>query len=580
MLIRKIILLLSIVLCTLNVNGQNQVFVDSVLQNMSEKRDTHRLYSLTDLFMEYIYVDYDKARSYAAEHLDIAEELGYPEWKGLSYNLLGTYYNITSNYEASIETFNKAIDAYTEAGDLRYVSLVLNNMSNSNRELGRLEEALENQMQSLKLKEELELNDEDTAPSYWNIGNIQSDIGNLTESNVWYRKALKIYEKLEYEEDVVDLNYNLYLNLKLQDSLDEALPYLYKYIDFKREKNRMNDVAGGLDNLAQLYYEKGDLINAEKYYHEGLDISLKNGEKSLPGIFYRRLANVNLKKGNPDKALRLAFKALEISNETGVDKKKITDYKVISEVYEAKGQYSKALEYYKYYHELNDSILSLDAKNAINELEIKYQTEKKEQEIVIQENKIQILEQKAEIAKIRQWALVVGIIILLVLLTAIYYALKQRLKTQQLEKDKIERELDFKKQELLAFTTQLAHKNEILESLKGNLEEIKTNTQGGDINKVIRSIDFNLNDESTWDSFKTRFEEVHKDFSKNLLNTHQKLTPGEIRLSSLLRMELNSREIANLLNISQEGIKKARYRLRKKLELESDDSLEKHLMQF
>ena len=73
---------------------------------------------------------------------------------------------------------------------------------------------------------------------------------------------------------------------------------------------------------------------------------------------------------------------------------------------------------------------------------------------------------------------------------------------------------------------------------------------------------------------KRYFEEVHKDFNSNVKIKYPQVTSNELRLLALLKMNLSSKEIANILNISAEGIKKARYRLRKKLNITTEDSLQ------
>jgi len=78
--------------------------------------------------------------------------------------------------------------------------------------------------------------------------------------------------------------------------------------------------------------------------------------------------------------------------------------------------------------------------------------------------------------------------------------------------------------------------------------------------------------------FKTYFEEVHNDFISRLKEKHSGLTPREIHLSAYIRMNLSSKEIASLLNITYRGVEISRYRLRKKLELSREVSLSSYLL--
>jgi DNA-binding CsgD family transcriptional regulator len=73
---------------------------------------------------------------------------------------------------------------------------------------------------------------------------------------------------------------------------------------------------------------------------------------------------------------------------------------------------------------------------------------------------------------------------------------------------------------------------------------------------------------------RTSVEDVHKDFNSKVMRNYPDVTNNDLRLMSLLKMNLSSKEIANILNISIDGVKKARYRLRKKLNLSTEDSLQ------
>jgi len=98
--------------------------------------------------------------------------------------------------------------------------------------------------------------------------------------------------------------------------------------------------------------------------------------------------------------------------------------------------------------------------------------------------------------------------------------------------------------------------------------------------KLINTIDFDLKEEDNWENFKNYFEQIHTNFNTTVLEKYPKVTSNDLRLMALLKMNLSSKEIANILNISSEGIKKARQRLRKKLGLTPNDSLEGMIMEI
>jgi DNA-binding CsgD family transcriptional regulator len=138
--------------------------------------------------------------------------------------------------------------------------------------------------------------------------------------------------------------------------------------------------------------------------------------------------------------------------------------------------------------------------------------------------------------------------------------------------------LRLKKNELTTQVLHIAQKNDLLQELKTMIQELKTECPNSTLQKqIISKINIDINNEQSWQRFQNYFEDLHKGFDDKIRTIAPEVSPGELRLIALLKMNLNSHEIASVLNISQEGIKKARYRLRKKLGLESSVSLEEFL---
>lgn len=570
----KFFFLILLAFSSLRANSQDEQLADSLLTLLPAEPDTSHLDIYTDLALEYLYTDHLKAKEYIETYLEIAQQYEAPEYLAFGTNLLGVYYNIVSNYREGLEIFKEAKAMYEELGNRERVSAILNNMSIANRNLGNLEKALQNQMESLAIKEEVGVNDEALAASYWNIGNVLGDIENYTESNAWYRKAEDIYLRLGLKDDLIDVRYVLALNLKDMDSLELAMPIFEEALAHYRMKNYHNSVAGSLDNLGSIFKARGDLQKAEAYYLEALEIAEAHGEESLPGLLYRRLANVYKEKRQYGHALDYAEKALEVSRKTGVRKKMITDYLVLSQITEAMGDPNRSLLYFKAYHALYDSVFAEEKILAMNEMEVKYQTEKKQQEI-------QLLNEKAKRAALIQKGLGGAVAALAALLMALAYAIRQRVRRNRLEKEKLDAEIAFKERELSAFALQLAQKNEVLKDIQGEISGISRNLNGNkELKKVNRKIGYTLRDEDNWELFLQRFEAVHQGYQKKVTEAYPDITPNDLRLMALIKMHLSPKEIASILNLSNEGIKKARYRLRKKLGIETAESLDEFVVRL
>ncbi|WP_265173570.1 triple tyrosine motif-containing protein [Flavobacterium sp. MFBS3-15] len=145
-----------------------------------------------------------------------------------------------------------------------------------------------------------------------------------------------------------------------------------------------------------------------------------------------------------------------------------------------------------------------------------------------------------------------------------------KVKNQQLEQ-----EFENKNRELAASTMNLIKKNELLSMIK---EDLKKSGEGGSIKSVITTINKNINEDDTWDMFKEAFNNADKDFLKKIKKAHPLLTPNDLRLCAYLRLNLSSKEIAPLLNISVRSVEIKRYRLRKKMDLPHELGLVEYIL--
>ncbi|RYY83227.1 MAG: transcriptional regulator, partial [Chitinophagaceae bacterium] len=147
----------------------------------------------------------------------------------------------------------------------------------------------------------------------------------------------------------------------------------------------------------------------------------------------------------------------------------------------------------------------------------------------------------------------------------------------RLQNEKLEAEIAHKNSQLASTAMHLVQKGEMLGRLKDELSRIKKKLDSEvateDFKKVIRILheEEKVNDE--WDNFSHHFDKVHGNFLQALKAQYPALTPNELKLSAYLRMNLSSKEVAQLMNISVRGVEISRYRLRKKLQLPTETNL-------
>ncbi|RAR48879.1 helix-turn-helix and ligand-binding sensor domain-containing protein [Flavobacterium lacus] len=153
---------------------------------------------------------------------------------------------------------------------------------------------------------------------------------------------------------------------------------------------------------------------------------------------------------------------------------------------------------------------------------------------------------------------------------------ENKLKLQDYEKHILEMQVQSKASEVAGKSLSIAKQSEMIESIQRILEEEKNiNTVKTKIKKAIKS---NAINQREWENFEKNLIQSHEEFVQKLTNTYPELTSKDIKLSIYLRMNLSSKEIAPLMNISYRGVELHRYRLRKKIQLNPDESLSKFML--
>jgi DNA-binding CsgD family transcriptional regulator len=199
------------------------------------------------------------------------------------------------------------------------------------------------------------------------------------------------------------------------------------------------------------------------------------------------------------------------------------------------------------------------------------------------------------------WAKVLFMLCFIILFWFLFLLHKKRLKLQanKLEKERkrqlheqriqtkneqLQHDLLNKSKELANSTMNLIQKNEMLTTIKQGLlninPKIKGQTGYKENKKLIRLIDRHLTNNQDWEVFEKNFSQVHDSFFKKLKSDYPSLTPGDLKLSAYLKMNLSSKEIAPLLNISIRGVENKRYRLRTKLQLTPSENLIEVMMKY
>ncbi len=315
-------------------------------------------------------------------------------------------------------------------------------------------------------------------------------------------------------------------------------------------------------NKGMVMLELGRLEEAEALLEEDFQGSLLTGQDLSALNASVALAKLMLKNKNLDRARKYLETADRISDTLYTLQQTILTW---SEYFAIAGDWEQAYYFRKRAHEMEDSV---NQKATTQEF---YRT--REQHSLFQQKELmnQTLLAQETARKAVQRNLIIAICILALMISgfSVIFYLKNR--EQQMVHRRLQERFAENKEELDRYVKRLQHHNELSQGIEEHLRSVSPNIDQEAIRALL--LQFTFSKEEDWEQFKYLFDEVHHDFLHHLQQQSISLTPGEIRLLVLLKLEFNNREIARTLGISLEGVKKSKQRLRKKIQHTADPEL-------
>jgi DNA-binding CsgD family transcriptional regulator/tetratricopeptide (TPR) repeat protein len=322
------------------------------------------------------------------------------------------------------------------------------------------------------------------------------------------------------------------------------------------------------DNICQYYKDQRDFAKAYYYGNKGVELATKYNQQRSLTYAYSWLGQANYFEGKQAKGIALLDSALKIATKLKEPYRVMEIHGHIYDCYISTNDYKNALAHYTRMRVMRDSLKVLDNVKQISELQVKYETAKKDKEI-------SLLNDKAEIEALQRNAIIL-VLILLVTIAALFYIKEKKRKDLLIsEKLLLDEELKNAGLELLYFTENLKQKNEVIEEFKAEIEHLQLqHISAADRENLDNLIKAHIMTDENWDSFKKLFAKVHTGFFDAIKQKFPYITATDARILSLIKLQLSNNEMANMLGITVEGVKKSKQRLRKKIELNKDESIE------
>ncbi|HPE34691.1 MAG TPA: tetratricopeptide repeat protein [Bacteroidales bacterium] len=572
--------------------------ITSDKSNSSEMlSDTAKVNNLVRQADQMICTDAEKSLILLQEALVLSTELNYKKGIGNSYLWLGRAYYYMDEYKTAGEYLAKARVIFEELDDIEGLVRYHFFQGSIYQVTGNLLSAMQAFHLGIELSKSAD-NPEMLILNYCALGSIHLVRCESELAMSSFNEARTLMEETGREEGMPILLSNIANTYELIKAYDSALYYYNKSHAIRMKDGGVRGIASSEMTLGRLLIKMGKYREALDYLESSL-IKFTDLKDDV-GICCNtiEIAKINSYLGGHEKAVELGTNAVKRAEKLKNPELISQTYASFSEIMASDGRYMEAYQYLLKHNYLLDSLAVVNNKKTINELEVQFQTSRKEDKIQLLKSQNEIQRKNNLLVIVLFSTLTIMLVLLLVLFRLKWCSVIRQRKLLENESTirKQENELRVKEQELLkaqleAKNRELASKaidmlrtNETIESIIQKLENIKKiNHEDQKLTAAMHSIVSELElrlKRKSWDEFEKIFINIHSGFYQKLLKVCPDLTASEIKIAALLKLNLSTKEIAAIAFKSESGIKSTRFRLRKKLGLSSDDKLVPYLMQL
>ena len=588
--------------CDLHVNLDKAEYLKTAIEAYNYAKATsyeREIYAISNLFDAFrINKQYDSADYYieigaaiSLKHSDTTNIIYFLANRGISDMYFEKYNDAKHDFLLVKQLFESYSDTIYKKKKAINHSRLLNNIATVYVYQSYYDSALYYFEQSYNFRIKIGAKPQHLAGIAINISSLYQKQKDYKNALVYLNKALE-YSIILKDTSLIAKTYNnrgnCYKNLG-----DTSLAILQYKTSLKFSKKPIYRVKT-LINLGILEMQRGKLNKAQQYLEEAHNINDNERFKSQYSSILSNLGLLYVAQEKYTKAIEVGEESIVFLKKNNEREDLATTYLMLSSANSGIENYKSSLKYYKLHTALNDSIFNTKVQKHYNELQTKFKSAE-------QERDIHELKAEKAIQEHKENTLIVSIFGILAVLISIIigFVLKRKkdseiqnqkeilhqkekaLASSELEKSKLKEkelntQLEYKSKQLTSHALNMMKKNKFLHELESDISDIRKEA-GEDVKAKLRRVNSlikrNNKSDKDWELFKNYFEEVNKGFYERLNVKHPGLSSNDYKLCALIKLNMNIKESASVLNISPESVKTARYRLRKKLEMNADQDL-------
>jgi tetratricopeptide (TPR) repeat protein len=573
---------------TIGLHGQST----SLQQVSTETKDRlEEVYLYLQLANEAKTMDIEQALSYSRQALQLANIISSTETRAEANELIGDIYLMMNNFQPSINYFLISGKLYKSLEEKE-------KLANVYSKLGSLYLTNDYNLESaqyyfqLLLDLGIELNNQNIiANAYNRIGGIFFKQEDYDEANHYLREALSLWEQLSDDEGIgIALN-NIGEIYMMRGSYNTALDYFYQSLSISKNLNQKSLMATNYKNIGLIKNQYSEVDEAFSYFNRSLklfeEINDIEGQVEMMLTIGNQYYTINEFKN----AYQSFIKVYGTATRTNHWKHIADAAKGLSMTADKMKNYKMALRYYKEFAAYTDSMEQRQKTDRITELQSRFKEDLQEKELVIAKNELALAENKNKMNTLKLNLLIISIFFIIIISILVLNRYKSQVKKERLDREKnaqlhaaqrelMEIDIQNKDNDLMNFALHLVQKNEMLQHLQKELAKLPCDTDNETIQRISElntTIKQNLSIKEEYEEFKQKLDNSYDDFFHRLRIRFPGLTKNEERLCAFLRLNLSSKEIAAINNTSVKAAEMSRYRLRKKMGLDSNELLPEYL---
>jgi len=416
--------------------------------------------SLNFLLSISAYAQYQTKIDSLKKELETARKSKSKKQTALYLEKIGELYETKNNYNKALSYYQQALNINQQNKNRKKAADNLSEIGNIFFYQSNFENALKYYQDALKINEQID-NKTGIANNLGNIGNVfyyQNDFKNALDN---YQKTIDIQKIIKDTLGISRSYINIANIYSYQENYKKALIYYKNALNIQKKINDKSGLALSYTNIGVIYENENNFQKAMVYYQKALFINKEINDNLSIAYNFIEISGVNYKLEKYKECMIFAQKSIIISKQLGNLNIQKDAYNYLSDAYLKLKKYKKSIKYKDSAIILKDSIFSIDKTKAITETQIKYETEKKEKQILKQQNELkikqlQLSKEKVETEKkeIQRNLLIIGLILSILFIVIIFNSKKQKQKINKLLK-KQKKELEDTNEELTQINEEL-----------------------------------------------------------------------------------------------------------------------------